>query len=89
MIEPQITPEWINEQLALCAKTTPGPWVAAEYDDWVVEGPEPRQFIAVASAVFPEGSIGLDGDDAHFIAAAHANYPLLLKWALVALEPKP
>lgn len=70
-----LTDEWIEEQLELCAKATPGPWQTYGAEVIVYAHPSPT----ICNLLEANGSYSEWLDNAEFIAAARENYSLVLK----------
>lgn len=77
--EQPITDAELDEWQALTDAAAGGPWVAGDYYDWdVKQALNPWQTIALLTACYPEGGIGLEEGDARFIAASRSAVPRLI-----------
>ena len=86
MTEPRITDAYIAEQLALAEKATPGPWICFAY----MSGP--AHSMTVWQAELPPGhgpkaggQVEITDAESHFVAAARAGYPAVLRALAEAL----
>ena len=82
MAEQPITREWLEEQLALCARATPEPWASVTLGRGGAiiscDPHEPRDNLLR----YPLRHI----TDGSFVVSARTGYPALLQWALEALR---
>lgn len=73
-----LSKEWVEQQLALCEKATPGPWWRRAWIDTdpAIWGPD-GDIIARCRGNLAEG--GTASQNAHFVATAREGYPMALK----------